>query len=137
MFDFLDPIIEFASNLFGSVGDAASSAGQTAASFYPSDAISSAGSFVGSHPLETLSLAGQGLGLAGQFMGGGGQPQMPANLEGQLQGAAPAQVAGVRRQTLGDLQSQGLSGASPDFLASQMGLTPEELDQMMRRGGGA
>src|SRR5207245_9821294 len=113
MFDFLDPIISFASNLFGSVGDAASSAGQTAASLYPSDAISSAGSFVGSHPLETLSLAGQGLGLAGQFMGGGGQQQMPASLEGQLQGAAPAQVAGVCRQTRGHLPSQRLPGRPP------------------------
>ena len=137
MFDFLEPIVELASNLFGGVGEAAGSAAQTAASFYPAEALSGIGSAIAQNPLQSLGLGAQVFSTAAPFFMGGGATQIPSNLESQLQGVAPSQAAGVRRQTVGDLQSRGLEGASPDFLANQTGLTPEELDQMMgRRGGG-
>ena len=102
---------------------------------------------------DVLGLGIQGLGAAdkmGAFGEGGlfGADQMPMFGNGQMsmfgggqmpgiqaQTAAGANPAGVRR-TLSDAQSQGLSGASPDFLATLAGVTPEELTQLLGLQGG-
>jgi hypothetical protein len=41
----------------------------------------------------------------------------------------------MARRRLGEAQSQGMSGASPDFLATMAGVTPDELSQMLGWGG--
>jgi hypothetical protein len=97
------------------------------------------GGAIGENPGAAVGAAGTAANVIGQMTQG--QPpnlqnqQMPSNLSSQLAGADPSQVAGVRRNSIGDMQSRGLAGASPDFLANETGLTPEELDQMLRRGG--
>lgn len=42
-------------------------------------------------------------------------------------GPTPQQL----RRNIGDAQARGLAGASPDFMASMAGVTPQELDQML------
>lgn len=88
--------------------------------------------------------AGLGVGntLGGLLMGGQQQPQQmgyqnPQMYGGFDQGAqtqmqqpggpTPQQL----RRNIGDAQARGLSGASPDFMASMAGVTPQELDQML------
>lgn len=63
---------------------------------------------------------GDGGGMGGMGGGVGAQVQQPG-------GPTPEQL----RRTIADKQGQGLSGASPDFLASMAGVTPQELDQLL------
>lgn len=82
------------------------------------------------YPSEYMgSLAGAFPGLQGMenFQG------MTPGLAGQMQQPGGATGSQVRRR-LADTQAQGLSGASPDFLASMAGVTPEELERMMGMG---
>lgn len=95
---------------------------------------------------DVIGLGIQGLGAAnsmGAFGPGGLFGNDPSNLMGspylgmggqmpgmQAQAAGGANPAGIRR-ALADTQSQGLSGASPEFLASMAGVTPEELEKLL------
>lgn len=84
-----------------------------------------------------LGLGMQGLGIANQLGAfRPDQPQMP-NWQ-QMPGMQSQQGQGVDqsmiRRRLSDAQSQGLSGASPDFMAQLAGVTPNELTQMMGMG---
>lgn len=84
------------------------------------------------NPWGALSSVGQ-LGAQGaqMFMGQDqGQGGMDAGAMSQMQqpgGPTPQQM----RRNIGDQQSKGLSGASPDFMAAQAGVTPEELNQLL------
>lgn len=88
---------------------------------------------VADNPYAALNLGMQGAGLAGQIyqgMGQQGQQPIPQGLYSQMaQPAGPTPEMMHRR--LADAQSQGLSGASPDFLATLAGVTPDELSQML------
>lgn len=115
---------DWLTNLVGGGGEAAAGAAGAAGSL--SDVPW--GQILG----QGLGLAGQGLGIAGQmgaFGGGQETPNFP------MPGMQAQQSAGVSpqmmRRRMADAQSQGLSGASPDFLATLAGVTPEELNQMM------
>lgn len=115
--DIIDAIVSFV----GSLGSGAASLG------------SSVGSAIENNPFGALSLGLQGASAASPFFlgsPGGGQQIPDVGLNTQLQqpgGANPTQV----KARLADTQASGLSGASPDFLASMAGMTPRELEQMM------
>lgn len=78
--------------------------------------------------LGTLGqLGGQG---AQMFMGQGEQGGMDTGAMAQMQqpgGPTPQQM----RRNIGDAQSRGLSGASPDFMSNLAGVTPAELNQLL------
>ena len=92
-----------------------------------------------SNPWGAIGAGIQGAGsLAPMFMGG--QPDQSfagAGLQAQMQqpqGPSQQQI----KSRLATAQAQGLSGASPDFLAQLNGVTPDELNQMLglgQRGG--
>lgn len=89
------------------------------------------------NPWGALGLGMQGANMAMPYiMGHGDQGGMDTGAMTQMQqpgGPSPQQM----RRNIGDIQSRGLSGASPDFMASMNGMTPAELDQMLgiRSGG--
>lgn len=151
--DIIGGIGDWIGGLFGSgggqaVGTAASGIGDAAAQYGSQlggtalDFASGLGQGIINNPIGALGLGMTGFNtFAPMFMGGGGggnqQQQlmgMPANFQYQAQGSDPSQMAGMKRQMMGDLQSRGLESASPEFLANQMGLTPDELEKLMGRG---
>lgn len=84
------------------------------------------------NPWGALGLGVQGAGMAMPYIMGGqqGQGGMDQGAMSQMQqpgGPTPQQM----RRNLGDQQSKGLSGASPDFMASMAGVTPQELNQLL------
>lgn len=119
-------------------GGASQAVGQAAGGL--GDLGSSAWSGLQQNPWGALGAGLQGAGaLAPMFMGQGGQQGqggMDVGAWSQMQqpgGPTPQQL----RRNVGDAQARGLSGASPDFMASMAGVTPEELNQMLgyRSGG--
>lgn len=97
--------------------------------------LGSAGDAIGQNPTGALGAGVQGAGMLAPLFMQQNQAQMPElGQQSQIQqgGATNQQVA---RRRLGDAQNQGMSGASPDFLATMAGVTPEELSQMMGWGG--
>lgn len=86
-----------------------------------------------------LSLAGTGLQayntISPMLQDAPGQaqwnPQM-AGMQGQM-GAGQVSPEMMRRR-LSDAQAQGMSGASPDFLATMAGVSPDELQKMLGYG---
>lgn len=131
-----DLIVDAISNLIGGAGEAASNVGSAAGS-----AASAGLDWLGQQNLS--GLFGAGVGAAGALapmLMGSGQPASSAFPPGLLapQAGSPQAAQVAARGQMAQLQNQGLSGASPDFLANQLGLTPEELEKLMGRvTGGA
>lgn len=95
------------------------------------------GSWAGQNAGSLLGLGLQGLQLAPGLMGAGGQ-DAPIGMQAQFANLAPDDQA-MRRKVLSTqqgMQGQGMSGASPDFLAAMAGVTPEELKRLMGQGFG-
>ena len=145
-----DAIISFISNLFSGGGGGAAApavdafgggvdpgglagAAGTASSFYPATATAAGG---GSDLWHAGALGLQGAGLGAQLAQGSPQQQMPMSMLG-TSAMQPGVDPGAVRSRLAQSQAQGLSGASPDFLSNQLGLTPEELQQILGGGGGS
>jgi len=71
------------------------------------------------------------------MQGQGGQGGFDTGLQSQMAQPAGPSPEMVRRR-LADSQAAGMSGASPDFLATLSGVTPDELTKLMgySYGGG-
>lgn len=134
MFDWISTLVDALSGAAGSAGEAVGGAAG-AAGGAGLDWLKSLGGAAGNNPMAALGLLGQGFGMAAPYlMGGGQQPgqQPTTEMAPQAPQAGGPQAARAR---LAQMQGQGLSGASPDFLATQLGITPDELDRLMGRGG--
>ena len=89
---------------------------------------------VANNPFGALGAGIQGAGaLGGMFNDAPQMPEMGQFSQMQQPGGPTNQQ--MARQRLGKSQEQGMSGASPDFLATLAGVTPAELSQMMGWGG--
>jgi hypothetical protein len=111
-----------ASDLFAGLGEGASKLG------------SSAWQGISNNPWGAVGGALQGAGSLSPLLMGQGQQQgglgMDAGALSQLQQPGAPTPQSLRRN-IADAQSQGLSGASPDFMASMAGVTPKELQQLL------
>lgn len=132
MFDWLTDIVSgIGGNLSDLWGGVSGAAGQFAGGL--GDLGGSMWSGIQQNPWQALGVGLQGAGtFAPMLLGQGGQqPQgMDVGAWSQMQqpgGPTPQQL----RRDIGNVQSRGLSGASPDFMASMAGVTPEELNQML------
>lgn len=109
-------------------------------------AIGGGSALAGAGTLAGLTTAGIGLGeTIGKAVGGGPKQPSPFPTAGQI-GTDKAQLAGVVRQNLGNLQEQGGGGLSPNYDASIIGTStgtgnqPNQLqdivNQMLNGSGG-
>ena len=120
MGDFIDWI----TNLVSSIGGGASDLGSKLWEGVSSNPWGALGT--GVQAAGSLSPLLMGMGQGQQQGGFGADPGALSQLQ---QPGAPSPQA--LRRNLADAQSQGLSGASPDFMASMAGVTPKELQQLL------
>lgn len=131
MFGF-DDLISALGSIGGTVGDVAGSAASGLGDFG-----SNLWSGILNNPMQALGVGASGFNAFAPYMFGGGQDQnafQGAGLQAQMQqpqGPTPQQI----KRQLSNAQAQGLYGASPDFLATMSGVTPDELNQMLGYGG--
>lgn len=132
MFDWISTLVDALSGAAGSAGEAAGAVGGAGL-----DWLGKLGGAAGNNPMAALGLLGQGFGVAAPMLFGGGGQQPAADMSTAMMAPQAPQAGGPQaaRSRLAQMQGQGLSGASPDFLATQMGITPDELDRLMGRAG--
>ena len=120
------------SDIVGGVGGAASDLGGAAWQGLSSNpwGVLGTGLQTGDTLMRMMMMNGQG--------GGGDQGGMSMQgLQSQM-GQPAGPTPEMMRRRLADSQAAGMSGASPDFLATLAGVTPDELTKLMgyQYGGG-